>query len=327
MVAWLICPKCGEIYPEERICSFCLVETVPSCPFCERSAQECMCMRKEITSEMMQSTYIRKALIEGIVKGIYKDNFQNINLVIAYGSFERDIDLLIINNIAKAINRGSLKIGKTLIDFIEISKSLLLSKLEMLDPIYTEPILTGEIYLGDEELLNELKEVIFKTKPNQKLLLYLFNEGIMFLNLAISLISMHIYEGNLAKLHKGDMNLDVSFVDEIFQTLSIEDKKDTRSAAIESAIISLSFSCSYLAFCKHYYENKNVITYRELIKSEANEKLREIEEYKRKILRGEPPNLNRLISLALEVKNLYKNFEKTTLPLIRGLPYWIRKDE
>jgi len=326
MPAWLICPKCGEIYINEKICSTCLVETVASCPFCERSAQECICKYEEIKPMMLQSPYIRKAFVEGIVKGLYKNNFQNIDAVVVYGSLERDMDLLIINNKAQTINTGCFIMGKTILDIIEAPYSLLLSKLKLLDPIYTEPILTGEVCFGDPKLIMELKETAHQIKPTPKVLLYLFNEGLMLLNCAISMIGMYIYERNAAKLEENDIMLDVPFIDEILHMQHAEEKKHRKSKTVETAIVNLAFSCSYLAFCKHYYEGGNLITYKQLLEKENNKLLREIDDYKRKILRGEIYDLDLLTSLISETKGLYKNFEENALPHIVGLLRWVEKD-
>lgn len=320
MVSWLICPKCGEVYYDQKMCHTCLVETIPTCPFCEKAPNNCVCRFSETTSIMLQSPYIRKAFIEGLVKGLYKEAFKNISLILIYGSLERDIDLLIVNNAARTINFTCWKIQSTLLDIIELSESKLIGKLKFLDPVYTEPVLTGESCFGDPQLFTKLKETIHQAKPNRKVLLYLFNEGMMLFNCALSMLSMWLYENNVEALEKSCLSYLAFYIDEILHPKFKKEGKHIRSSSIETAIINLAFSCSYLAFCKHYLEKEEIITYQKLL--ESNELLREINDYKKKIVRGEKPDLEHILSIARKVKNMYKDFEISVLPRIVGLPYW-----
>ncbi|MCF8070070.1 MAG: hypothetical protein K9L30_15925 [Desulfobacterales bacterium] len=109
--------------------------------------------------------------IEFLVKGSHGKML----LMIHYGSGQKDRDLDFFSLYDGVETTERLLIGG--IDFVAISRDVLLRYLRMMDPIVTEPLLTGKIVCGNAELRDKLVSMLNSYQPTQEVIRYLISRS------------------------------------------------------------------------------------------------------------------------------------------------------
>lgn len=92
---------------------------------------------------------------------------KQIYFLIRYGSKKNDIDFLVVlnsNTVPLEYRPG------TPVDIFPISLKDFYKLAYLFDPLVTEPILTGELLLGNEEELENLKKELFEISPSQEII-------------------------------------------------------------------------------------------------------------------------------------------------------------
>lgn len=116
--------------------------------------------------------YNNKDVVE-ITKRIYKESFENIELIIIYGSKkpESDIDLFIISD------KQSKNYFNGWLDIYELNKNEFEKLSANLDISVTDPIFTGELIYGNTNSFEQLKQKIEKQTITQNTIKHNLNEA------------------------------------------------------------------------------------------------------------------------------------------------------
>lgn len=128
-----------------------------------------------------------KTTLINIAKEKLKDKFNNLQLLIHFGSKnpESDIDLCAILDDNYKITQDPSHI----IDFAQNNYSKFLERIEKFDPPITEALLTGEPIYGDINLFNKLKEDLLNKTPNEESIKYLSERSKWCLNEAENILN------------------------------------------------------------------------------------------------------------------------------------------
>ncbi len=107
------------------------------------------------------------AIIEDILKKLFKEDFKSIELALLYGSKKprSDIDVFIVSD----------KIQDTFLNWIDIKSvdpKTLTDMISHLDISVTEPLFTGELICGNKSYLGQLKETALKMPITEKAVTY-----------------------------------------------------------------------------------------------------------------------------------------------------------
>ncbi len=123
--------------------------------------------------------YNSKKVVE-VIKNIYGKNFDNIELILAYGSKKpnSDIDLFILSK----NNRGELYNGW--LDIYEVDNKNFEFMLNNFDISVTDPIISGELIYGSSTKLQKIKEDLISKPINNEAIQY--NNKMAELNLEAS---------------------------------------------------------------------------------------------------------------------------------------------
>lgn len=146
---------------------------------------------------------------------------KDIESIIWYGNKSgKDVDLFVILN--KQHDYFCEKDGR--LDIIVIGEECLLKMLKKLEPIATEPILTGSVIFGKDGI-NEYREFVESIETNQTIVKHLFQLACTFYKWAVDWWKKGVYR---------------------------------------NTINNLEFVASYAYFSRYYKAHKRVVTYKEL---------------------------------------------------------------
>lgn len=193
-------------------------------------------------------------------------SFEGLKYLIKYGSGKRDLDML-------AVYDDNVKIQvphiyhENAADISLMNESVFLNKLKLFDIELTEPVLTGELLVGDEGQYGKIKEGLTGTKPSEQAAEYAKKRALETYNSATFFINQHKY-----KSYK--QLIDTKNADEIATKILNNQNTDCTSKDLLYALVNLSFSISYDSTAKHYSIENKVASFEELLKSE--EPLRDI---------------------------------------------------
>lgn len=180
-------------------------------------------------------------IIDSITKLLGSDIFEENTFLLKYGKNElkSDIDLCLLIPDAQSVNNFTF--GK--LDLLVINMSLCLDLIVKLDPIVTEPLLTGNLIMGNENDFLSIKQKLIDTKPNDEAVRHLVLRTFETLLSAETFFNYYLNDNNLENLKKSFNNL--------------------------------AFSISYASFAKHYNSKERISTLDELI----NEQLIELPDF------------------------------------------------
>jgi len=143
-------------------------------------------------------------------------------LAVHYGNKKgEDIDIFVISPLVTEYT--CLKQG--CFDIIDVNQEIAEVMVHNLDPLITEPVLTGTALIGEEKMA-EYKKIILATEATPVIVKYLLTKAKLFFSWAKTFFEQNNYQ---------------------------------------NAINNLSFVASYLFFTQYYSQVKSVATYRELL--------------------------------------------------------------
>ena len=176
----------------------------------------------------------REDILLNIIKEKSDGRFNNLKLAVLYGSKKpySDIDFLLVFD----DNAETKKYAPNDPDILEIKEKEFIEKTRMLDPQYTEPLLTGELVYGDKNNFRELKRAIKRIKPDEKIVSYL--------------------QGMSDECNKNALQ---------FEKMS-EEKTQKARYNKHCSLLCQSFSQSYMAFADIYKKIKKPLTLKEVLK-------------------------------------------------------------
>lgn len=182
-------------------------------------------------------------------------------LGMVYGSRKKtkDLDLLLVYNfpVEKSIFIDNY-------DLNQIEKNNFSFKLSHKDIEYTEPILTGEYFIGNEKILEEAKEFVLNTPVKKEAFDYLIKRSI-----ETFLQSRELY--SLGKINLFN-KLAINGVDgKIIKKNFFENSFEFKSELINKTLSILTYSLSYLASMNRYKEGEKFITISQISKYPQNE--------------------------------------------------------
>lgn len=122
-----------------------------------------------------------------------------LELAIWYGSRDprSDVDLLLVCAESE-VQRFA--VGR--LDLIALASAELLQRIRLLDPVFTEPILTGELVAGSAEALARYRHEIAHTPVARSALDYLDMQSFRRMSHAIELAAGYDYSGDVAFLRR-----------------------------------------------------------------------------------------------------------------------------
>jgi hypothetical protein len=161
-----------------------------------------------------------------------------------YGSKNPETDIDIFLTYSESKPQKSISFEKYDISQVEIND--LIFRLNNLDPEYTEPLLTGTRFFGDQQIINNIRNLINNTKLNESSSDYLKKRGLETFLQSKILYSKGLYDSfkNLANISD-------------YETIKkdIFEKNKYSSNTLSKSLSNLSYSYSYLAFEKRYSKN------------------------------------------------------------------------
>lgn len=198
-----------------------------------------------------------------VIKKVAQENLKNfdkLTYLVQYGSLERDIDLLAVypDNI---LNKEGL-IYDGCIDINVLSESSFLQKSSLYDIEILEPILTGNLIIGDEKSFENLKSKIRAGKPSNEAVEYANRRSLETFNSA-----MFFYDQNRFKCYQSLLNTNPS--KEVANTLLEGKLLSFCSEDLLYTLNNLSFSLSYKLSAEHYAKNRSFVTFKDLRKDSA----------------------------------------------------------
>jgi len=197
--------------------------------------------------------------IRTFVNGPYKTfTVGDIYLCLHYGSKKPGSDRDLFTVIPNFKGQKALVCGDY--DVSQIDKEDFVRKLELLDPEYTEPILNGELIVGEGSVLEDFRMRIQKIEPGKRSLDYLMHRS--FENL---LQAKNAFTG-------GDLEIFYKTIksgNPTIKTSLIGDRAlvGVPSTHYTTGVCSLCYSLSYMAFKERYEKGSEVLTLNEILES------------------------------------------------------------
>ena len=198
-----------------------------------------------------------------------------LSFLILYGSKRKygDIDLLAINKEGRARER----VYTEDLDIIQVTEDDFIERIGLFDIELTEPLLTGEIIIGNENRLEKLKKQLFKQKFSEKASNHLKRKSLEAYNYAIYCYNQGVYEETHRLLTSTEN-------DDLIKKL-IKEETDLISGQFLYALHNLSYVWSYSLANDLYQNNSKPLRLNEILKETNNQMLQQIISYAREIKR------------------------------------------
>lgn len=183
-------------------------------------------------------------------------NFDGLKYIIQYGSLERDIDLVAIYS-DNVIQKDSL-VYDGCIDINVLSESSFLQKLNLYDIELLEPVLTGNLLIGNEKDFQKIKSDIKKGKPSDDAIGYADKRSLETFNSAL-----FFYHQNRFKCNEALLNSDSS--KKVAKDILEKKVLSFCSEDLLYTLNNLSFSLSYKLSAQHYNKKKSFTVLKDII--------------------------------------------------------------
>ncbi len=200
-------------------------------------------------------------------------NLEKVVFLVYYGNLQgQDIDLLAVIESGVEINHYR----PSSLDILEINEPSFWERLRLFDPVFTEPILTGSLLFGNEEVFSKARNMIKQSSPSKAAVRFLEQRSLQELGHAEFYLEKYEIEKN---------NLFLFY-----------------------ALIDLSFALSYLEFSKYYNRifSKSVITLRELLQKIKPELLQKVLSYLKLVKKSKRISRKSVVSFCLQTKKLIR---------------------
>lgn len=207
-----------------------------------------------------------------------KIDLEKLKFLILYGSRKSygDIDLVAVYENSTDEKPYSIYTGD--LDIIQIKERDLIERLNLFDIELTEPILTGNLIIGDKNKFNKLKRNLENKKPSQEAITYLTRKSLEAYNNATNFFNFGIYEAKQSIL-KNEKDLDK------LSQQRLEDI-DLTSIQFEYTLISLSYALSYKISSLLYSQGSKILTFNGILESN-NSLLNQMMDYIKNIRKRE----------------------------------------
>lgn len=175
-----------------------------------------------------------------------------------YGSLERDIDLLAVYP-DEAISKNRL-VYNGCVDINILKETSFSQRLKLYDIEVLEPMLTGNILIGDKEIFENLKSGIKTGKPPDQAVEYANKRSLETFNSALWFYNQNRFKCNETLLNTNNYEKAAANIL----------KGETSSLCSENllyALNNLSFSLSYKLSADHYSKEKSFTQFKDLIKN------------------------------------------------------------
>lgn len=181
---------------------------------------------------------------EGIVKRvIQKRKPQDIVFLLWYGDRKgKDVDLLAV--LKDEVQPNCYEMTKW--DILEVNNEDLERRLELFDPVITEPVMNGVLLLGSQEKFDSLKEKLLSARPSGKVIEFLLKRAREELENATVFLERY--------------------------------QQKTENRLLLFGLLDLSFACSYFEFARYYQNSPNVgpISFSELLMRRSRSTLEKV---------------------------------------------------
>ena len=201
-------------------------------------------------------------------------NLENIKFLIWYGNrIGNDIDLMAV---LKKETRVRLYEPSKL-DILTIGKDEFQKRLELFDPVITEPLITGFLVKGNETEFGELR-----------------SDTILSLSKSLSAEAVQFLKQKARARLKNARNR--------LRTYEQREDKDN----LLSSLVHLSFACSYHDFAEYYGNGPKFqpITFEHLLVLDGKPVLKEVMGFLREVKSGRKCNKNQVVNLFKKTQNL-----------------------
>jgi len=194
-----------------------------------------------------------------IIKKVAKENLKNfdsLEYLIQYGSLERDIDLVAVYPDDILQKKGMVYNG--CIDANVLNKTLFLQQLKLYDIEILEPVLTGNLLIGNEKDFKKIKSDIKKGEPSKEAVDHANKRSLETFNSA-----MFFY--NQSRFKHNNLLLNSDYL-EAARTILGKERSNSCTEDLLYVLNNLSFSMSYKLSAEHYNKN-NFTTFKNLTKN------------------------------------------------------------
>lgn len=187
-------------------------------------------------------------------------NTDNLLFASLYGSRKEnsDVDIFLVFNGVKP--EKSVVVGEY--DLNQIEYGDFLFRLSNLDPEYTDPLLTGEQFFGNYEVVENISEFLRRVNLSEGSFDYLSKRG-----LETFLQAEMLFSGSKYDLFKENVNT-YNFED-VFEN-SLGNVTNAPPKMLKS-LSSLTYAFSYLAFRERYSNGFKLLTLKEILESPITE--------------------------------------------------------
>lgn len=192
-------------------------------------------------------------------------NLNELEFLILYGSKRDygDVDLLAVSKNNDHKYTGHL-------DIIQVAKKDFVERLKLFDIELTEPILTGELIIGNEYNFKKIKKQLFKQKFSEESSNYLKKRILNIYNNAEYCYDSGVYEAKqkLINNFNGDLSIKI-----------IEEETDFISPHFLISLNNMSYIMSYSLSNELYKNGSKVLSLNEIIEKTNNKLLKQIIHY------------------------------------------------
>jgi len=237
---------------------------------------------------------------EFIKKAINKKiDLEKLKFLISYGSRKSygDIDLVAVYE--DNMNEKSYSIFTGDLDITQIKEEEFNRRLNLFDIELTEPILTGELVMGDQDKFSKLRRNLENKKPSQETIDYLTRKSLESYNTAVHYFNSGIYEAKQLILNEE--------MDSKEQSKQILEDIDLTSNQFEYTLIGLSYALSYKISSSLYSQSSKTLTLSRILENN-NSPLNQIIEYIKSIRNKEElPKKNKTKKFLDKINQYLKN--------------------
>jgi len=186
------------------------------------------------------------------------ENFDRLKYLIQYGSLERDIDMVAVYPDNLIDKEGLIYDG--CMDINVLSETSFLQRAELYDIEISEPILTGNLLIGEEKSFNDLRSKIKTGKPSNEAVEYANSRSLETFNSALFFYHQNKFKCNESLLSSNNL-------EEAARTILEEKVLDFCTEDTLYALNNLSFSLSYNLSADHYRKEKSSVSFKTLMKN------------------------------------------------------------